>query len=195
MKKIVAGLTLLAVVTFVASASMADSIKNRLGVTGRVGMIVPSDNTEVATGTVGTNTDFIGGGGLIYGITENIAVELDITHADFGSSSNLDFDITNVSLGAQYRFTGLPNSRFVPYAGGGLDILLNGVSDGSVDDVVGVHASAGFDYFLLKQLACNVEAKGIIAPDADIRSPGGVKLGDFDPTNFSMTFGVRYFFN
>jgi outer membrane protein len=195
MKKIFVRLSLLVVVILVASNSIADSIKNRLGITGRVGLIVPSDSREIATGTVGTNTDFIGGGGLMYGITENIAAEMDITHADFGSNSNLDFDITNISLGVQYRFTDLPNKRFVPYAGGGLDILLNGVSDGSVDDVVGVHASAGFDYFFLRQLACNVEAKGILAPDADFRSPGGAKLGDFDPTNFSMTFGVRYFFN
>jgi hypothetical protein len=57
------------------------------------------------------------------------------------------------------------------------------------------HISGGIDYFLLKQLAFNVETKGVIAPDADFRSPSGTKLGDLDPTSFSLTFGVRYFFN
>ena len=194
MKKIVVILSLLATVTLMASNSMADSIMNRLGITGRLGFIVPSNSTEVAIGTVGTNTDFIGGGGLIYGITDHIAAEIDITHASFGSAAGLDFDITNVSLGGQYRFLNLTISQLTPYVGGGLDILINGVSNGSADNVVGGHISGGVDYFLTKQLAFNLEAKGVIAPDADFRSPGGIKLGTVDPTSFSLTFGVRYFF-
>jgi outer membrane protein len=50
------------------------------------------------------------------------------------------------------------------------------------------------DYFLLRQLALTSEIKGVIAPNADIKSGGG-KVGEFDPDSFSMTFGVRYFFN
>lgn len=195
MGKMLVCLTLLAALTLVASNTIADSIRNRLGITGRIGFIVPSNSTEIATGTVGTNTDFIGGGGLIYGITDNIAAEMDITHAGVGSTAGLDLDITNVSLGGQFRFINLPIKQLTPYVGGGLDILVNGVSSGSVDNVVGGHISGGVDYFLLKQLALNVEAKGVIAPDADFRSPSGIKLGTFDPTSFSMTFGVRYFFN
>jgi outer membrane protein len=38
------------------------------------------------------------------------------------------------------------------------------------------------------------EAKLLVAPDADITGPFG-KVGNFDPTAFSTTFGVRYFFN
>lgn len=195
MKKLLVFLTLLAAVTLATSNAKADSIKNRLGITGRLGFIVPSDNTEIATGTVGTNTDFIGGGGVIYGITDHIAAEMDITHAGFGSTAGLDFDMTNISFGVQYRFINLPIKQLVPYAGGGLDVLINGVSNGSADDVVGGHVSAGVDYFLLKQLALTAEAKGVIAPNADFRSPSGVKQGELDPTHFSMTFGVRFFFN
>ncbi len=169
---------------------MADSIKGRLGVTGRMGFIVPSDSSGVATGVIGTNTDFIGGGGFIYGVTDAIAAELDITHAGFNN-----FDTTNISLGGQYRFAKLPIKELVPYAGIGLDILLNGTDFGSVDDTVGVHLSGGVDYFLQKQLAVTAEMKGVIAPDTDIKDAFGRKIGDFDPTSFSMTFGVRYFFN
>jgi hypothetical protein len=43
---------------------------------------------------------------------------------------------------------------------------------------------------LLKQLAFNIEAKVVIAPDADFSMPSGTKLGEFDSTSFFMTFGV-----
>lgn len=175
-----------------AGTAMADSIRERLGVTGRIGFLVPSDS-ELSGLVVGTDTGFIGGGGLIYGVNDNIAAELDITHAAFDADAGLDFDLTNITFGVQYRFLNGPIRRLVPYAGGGLDILLNDVRGGSVDNTVGVHLSAGFDYFVQRQLAVTGEIKGILAPDADMRVRG--VAGDFDPTNFSMTFGARYFFN
>ena len=152
-----------AMLTLSAGTAMADSIKGRLGVTGRLGFIVPSDSSNVAFGVAGTNTDFIGGGGFIYGVTDSIAAELDITHAGIGN-----FDITNISLGAQYRFIIPTIKELVPYGGVGLDILLNGSDFGSVDNTVGVHLSAGADYFIQKQLAVTAEMKGVIAPDADL---------------------------
>ena len=173
-----------------AGTAMADSIKNRLGVTGRMGFIVPSDNGEVLTGTTGTNTEFIGGGGFIYGITDNIAGEFDITHAGEGN-----FDVTNLAFGLQYRFPIQTIPQLVPYAGGGFDVLLIGAEVGNVDDVVGGHVSGGVDYFILKDLAVNAELKVVLAPDADVKGPGGaVTFTKFDPTSFSTTFGVRYFF-
>jgi len=175
--------------TFVAGTVFADSISGRVGVTGRIGFIVPSDSSSIATGVIGTNADFIGGGGFIYGITDAVAAELDVTHASFNG-----FDTTNISLGAQYRFTGIPVEHLVPYVGAGVDILVNDSSLGNVDNVVGAHVSAGVDYFLQKQLALTAELKGVLAPNADI-TIGGVKMGEFDPTGFAMTFGVRYFFN
>lgn len=192
-----------ALLTLAAGAAMADSIQGRLGVTGRIGFIVPADGEAVGTGVaVSRNSDvgFIGGGGFIYGVTDNIAAELDITHAGFGSDfpgGRVDFDTTNVTLGVQYRFLNMvPVRRLVPYGGGGIDILLNGADNGlGVDDVVGVHLNAGVDYFIQRQLAVTAEVKGILAPDADITFPGFGKVGDFDPSSFSTTFGVRYFFN
>src|SRR6266702_5085812 len=181
-----------ALLTLVAGTAMAaDSIQGRLGVTGKIGFIVPADSEFVGTGVVfNRNSDvgFIGGGGLIYGITDNIAGEFDITHASFGAGGGVDFDTTNISLGVQYRFLNIPIKHLVPYAGGGLDILINGANNGlDVDTTVGVQLTAGADYFLLRQLALTSEIKGILAPDADITA-GGIKVGNFDPSSFSMTF-------
>jgi outer membrane protein len=77
----------------------------------------------MATGAVGTNTDFNGDGGLIYGTTDNIAVEMDAPHAGFGSTDGPDFDINNASLGVQYRFSNLPIKLLAPHVGRGLDTL------------------------------------------------------------------------
>jgi hypothetical protein len=42
---------------------------------------------------------------------------MDITHAGFGSTAGLDFDINNVSLGMQYRFINLPIKQLTLYVG------------------------------------------------------------------------------
>jgi outer membrane protein len=191
-----------------ASTSFADSIQNRFGVTGRLGFLIPADSefTDSSRSRKSdTDVGVIGGGGFIYGIDKNWAAELDITHAAFRAHDGLgfqdsDFATTNISMGAQYRFLNLPVKYLVPYAGAGLDILINDFSpvdgsSGEVDSVVGVHASGGVDYFVLRQLAVTGQLKGVLAPDADIRDSRGAKVGNFDPSSLSVTFGVRYFFN
>jgi outer membrane protein len=186
--------SLVALLTLVAGVASAESIKGRLGVTGRLGFIVPADS-DITGFNTSTDTGFIGGGGVIYGLNDNVALDLEITHAAYGSSPGLDFDTTDISFGAHYRFTNLPQRHLVPYVGGGLDILVNGVSNGlDADTVVGVDAKGGVDYFFTRDLAATAEMKGIIAPNADIHSPSGARVGNFDPMSFSMTFGARYFF-
>jgi outer membrane protein len=185
---------------FADSTNISDSIKGRLGITGRLGFLVPADSEAIATGTVvgkaHSDVGFIGGGGFIYGFIDNIAADLDITHATFGTDVNTDFNSTSISMGVQYRYLNLPVKHLVPYAGGGVDILVNGANNGlDVDTVVGIHVKAGVDYFVMRELALTSELKGVIAPNADILQPGNGKVGEFDPNNFSMTFGVRYFFN
>ena len=186
------------------TAMAADSIQGRVGVTGRLGFLVPEDSEAFANPSkLETDVGFIGGGGFIYGINKNFAAELDITHSEFDADRADfragDFATTNIALGAQYRFVDLGVPRLVPYAGAGLDILLNDFTfasgaNASVDTVVGGHVSGGVDYFLMKQVALTAELKGLLAPDADI-TVGGTKVGNYDPTSLSMTFGVRYFFN
>jgi len=197
MKKLIVLACLATTVSMTAATAMADSIKGRVGVTGKIGFLVPADNESDFYHNK-TDAGFIGGGGFIYGIDDHFAAEIDVTRSVFGSETG-DFGVTNVSLGGQYRFA-LTQSQFVPYLGAGLDILVTDYdpNDGlsrDVDTTVGVHGSAGIDYFLLKNLALTAEAKLVVAPDTSITDRSGNHQGDFDPTSFSSTVGIRYFFN
>ena len=192
MKKWYVVFTLGAVLALAAGAAHAENIKGRLGVTGRFGFAVPADSDAFGL-NVSTDPGFVGGGGVIYGLSDNVALEADVTHASYGSSPDAGFNTTDISFGAQYRFLNLPVQHLVPYAGGGLDILVHGADTADVDTVVGAHVKGGVDYFLTRDLAATAEMKWVIAPNADIRDAFG-KFGNFDPMNFSMMFGARYFF-
>ncbi len=172
---------------------LADDIKGRIGITGKMGVLFPADGDHFGSKTE-TDAGFVFGGGLIYGITKNIAADIDVTRS-FVESNDGDFGVTNLSLGGQYRFA-LSQPQLVPYLGAGLDILLNDADRGRyVDNTVGVHASAGVDYFFTKQLALTGEAKLVVSPSAHIRDSSDVRVGTFDPNSISMTAGIRYFFN
>ncbi|MDD2853432.1 MAG: outer membrane beta-barrel protein [Desulfuromonadaceae bacterium] len=198
MKKLIAAVCLATAVSLISGTAMADSIKGKLGVTGKVGFISPADNNAEYYDNR-TDTGLIAGGGLIYGIDDHIALELDLTRADFGSDTG-DFGVTNISFGGQYRFA-LQQRQLVPYLGAGLDVLVSDYDENSgtnsdIDATVGAHISGGADFFLQKNLALTVEAKVVVAPDADITDGhSGDHAGNFDPSSFSTTFGIRYFFN
>ena len=203
MKRLIVLACMAAAITLTTGTAFADSIQGRVGVTGRIGFLIPADS-DVDNFKVETDAGFVGGGGFIYGIDKNFAAEIDVTRTEFGSNltdgTNIgDFGITNVSLGAQYRFT-IGQPKFVPYVAAGLDILISDFEDNlgrsrDVDTTVGLHAGGGIDYFVMKQLALTAEAKFVVAPEADIKDPSGVPRGNFDPSSFSTTFGVRFFFN
>ena len=213
MKKNLLISSLALLLSLTATIAGAADLTGKFGVTGRIGFLVPSDSeiSNIASypfnnlQTVSTDVGFIGGGGFLYGINKNFAAELDITNSNFSGnadnfstySNSLDFNIINLSLGGQYRFKEL--SGITPYVGAGLDILINSVDNGyNVDTTVGGHISGGIDYFVMKNLALTTELKLVLAPDTDIMgttilNPG--KQGNFNPSSFSMTFGVRYFIN
>lgn len=196
MKRNVAIACLAAAVVLAAGTAGADTINGKLGVTGKLGFHIPADNESDFLHN-STDTGFVGGGGIIYGIEENFALTAEGTRTSFGSQTG-DFGVTDISLGGQYRF--MPRSRLVPYLGFGLDILASDYTpyDGYVRDVdttLGVHLSGGADYFLLRQLALTAELKGTLAPNTDITNRYGEHVGNFDPSSVSGTFGVRYFFN
>jgi outer membrane protein len=192
MKKLIVLACATAAISLAAGPALADSIQGKLGVTGRIGVLIPADG-DFGPFKNKTDAGFIGGGGLIYGIDNHFAAEFDITRSSFGSDHG-DFGVTNLALGAQYRFA-LSQPQLVPYLGAGLDILLIDADQGrDVDTTVGAHATAGVDYFITKQFALTTEAKLLIAPDTDIKNSSG-KIGNFDPTAFSTTVGIRYFFN
>ena len=201
MNKYVVCACLFAVVTVNASSAVAESIAGRVGITGRIGFLVSSDS-DFDDRKLETDAGFAGGGGLVYGIDRNFAAELDITRTEFSAErvsgqNEGDFGITNISLGAQYRFIE-PQPKLVPYVGAGIDILLtehtrpNGAK-ASVDNTFGVHLSGGVDYFFLRGIAVTAELKALLALEADINTSSGT--GHFDPSSLSGTVGVRYFFN
>ena len=197
MKKLIIITCLASAIAMTAGTAMADSIQGRLGVTGKIGFLIPADNDSDFFNNK-TDTGFVGGASLIYGIDDHFAAELEVSRTAFGSQTG-DFGITNVSLGAQYRFA-LANHQLVPFLGAGVDILVsdydpNDGSSQSVDTTVGAHLSAGVDYFIAKQLALTAEAKLVAAPNADITNGFGDHTGNFDPSSFSGTVGLRYFFN
>ena len=188
---------LAAAVSLSAGTAGADSINGKLGVTGKLGILVPADNKSDFLHN-STDTGFVGGGGLIYGIDNHFAIELEGTRTSFGSETG-DFGVTDISLGGQYRFTS-QNVHLVPFLGAGLDTLVSDYSPNygsrqDVDTEVGVHLAGGVDYFLQRQLALTAELRGVLAPNAAISDRFGDHVGNFDPSNFSGTVGVRYFFN
>lgn len=197
MKKLIVITCLASAVAMTAGTAMADSIKGRLGVTGKIGFLLPADNDSDFFNNK-TDAGLIGGASLIYGIDDHFAAELEVSRTSFESETG-DFGTTNVSLGGQYRFA-LSNHQLVPFVGGGLDILFNDYDpyDGTkrdVDTTVGAHATAGVDFFVTKQLALTAETKLVLAPDTKITDGFGDRRGDFDPSSFSGTVGLRYFFN
>jgi outer membrane protein len=197
MKKLIIITCLASAVALTAGTALADSIKGRIGVTGKIGVLIPADNESDFFNNK-TDAGFVGGASLIYGIDDHFAAELEVSRTNFGSDTG-DFGTTNVSLGGQYRFA-LTQHQLVPFVGVGLDLLVNDYdpNDGSrrdVDTTIGAHVSGGVDYFLTKQLALTAEAKLVAAPNADITDRFGNHRGNFDPSSFSSTVGVRYFFN
>lgn len=198
MKKLIVLACLATTISMTAGQAMADSIKGKLGVTGRVGFLSPADNNAEYFDNK-TDSGFVAGGGLIYGIDDHIAAELEATRTEFGSDTG-DFGVTDISIGGQYRF-GLQQHQVVPYLGAGVDILVsdydeNGGAQSDVDTTVGIHISGGVDFFLQKNLALTAEAKLVAAPDAKITDrQSGARAGDFDPSSFSTTVGLRFFFN
>ncbi|GFO56191.1 hypothetical protein GMSM_31980 [Geomonas sp. Red276] len=196
MKKLIVLAACVLLTALVAGNAAAEELRGRVALNARFGLINPS-NSQMADrdGTLLVSTDpgIIGGGGLLFGVDDNIAIEIDITRSVFHTSGLGTAGITNLSMGGQYR---LPErQRFVPYGGAGLDVLINDLSDKVVDTVVGAHLAVGVDYMLMRQVALNAEIKGVEAFSADVRDFGGGKIGEFDPSNFSFTVGARFFFN
>jgi outer membrane protein len=196
--------------TFIAGNAKAESIKGRLGITGQLGFIVP-DNSRytadfvnsngLATDTLKADGGFTGGGGLIYGLTDNWALDAHVLYSpqnDYKNQNNakvLEIDTIDASLGIQYRNN--VSQDFAAYLGGGVDVLVSGVKDGSghegdIDTVVGGNINAGADYFLTKYFALNLEFRGIFAPEADIKA-GGVTVAKYDPISYTGLIGVRWF--
>ena len=198
MKMIVASLALVLSTALAADFAAAENLTGKLGVTGRLGFTLPADSDWEVAGPLSADTGFIFGGGFLYGITRYLAAEVDFTHSIYDLrydrySKDGTANVTNLSFGVLWRFAS--DSRFTPYAGGGLSILFNDYTDSDVDTTVGVNLKGGIDYFLNPRLALNAELKAVLSPDADMHYRPANDNGSFDPSSLSGLFGVRYFFN
>jgi outer membrane protein len=217
MKKVIlfVGVALILVV----NTAFADSIAGKFGVTARGGVsyIFNSEWTDagmnellsggvVVDKSMKAGIGWAAGGGLMYGITDNLAVDFDVIYAQSDikfSSGGIDYTLgtgytSDVSIGAQWRF--MPKSKFVPYVGAGLDILVNGISlkngGGNVDVATsyGAHLSGGADFFITPKIALNAEIRGMYGTEGDIKEPNGIISAKYNPTNISGFVGVRFFF-
>lgn len=225
MKKMVLAVTV-GLMLFAGSA-LADSIAGRVGLTARGGAsyIFNSEFTDMGTGFLGgldkdikADVGWTGGGGIMYGITNNLSVYFDINYLqtklkmsgaggtweeEFGTGKTVDF-----ALGAQWRF--MPSRAFVPYIGAGLDILWNKIDTNispsawatgtsfDVDYTFGGHLSAGADYFFTPNIALNAEIRGLLSTEGDMtyKYPGDLSFvaAKYNPSNISGFIGIRYFF-
>lgn len=193
--------TAIALVAMLAgSNAMAENLRGKVGLTGRLGAIFPADSERnfAPYGKLVVETDpgFIGGGGLFYGVDDHVALELNVDHSLFHTKGWADksrrASMNDVSMGAQYRFN--DRNDVVPYLGGGIDILIPELDDLQVDTVLGVHLAAGVDFFVSRNVAFTAELKGLGAFNADANQLG-TKVGSYDPSNISTTVGLRLFFN
>lgn len=229
MKKIV--LFVAVAVLLLAGTAMADSIAGKVGVTARGGASyifeseftnegLPSDEVDR---NIKADTGWAAGGGIMYGITDNLAVTFDVTYfqtnltiSNISETQELDFatgKTVDFALGAQWRF--MPKSAFVPYIGAGIDVLWNkvdlsaemrarmdaGVSaELDVDPTYGGHLSVGFDYFFTPNIALNAEVRGLYSTKGDIAyveagsEMNDVVVAEYNPTNISGFLGIRFFF-
>ncbi|MBU5636421.1 porin family protein [Geomonas sp. Red69] len=178
------------------SNAMADGIQGRIGLTGKVGFLMPVQD-DFITGVEDTNTGLAAGGGIIYGIGKNVAAEVDIMHVptlrvEAAGAKVGEASMTDISLGLQYRFT--PEKPLVPYLGAGVDFIkgkFTNVADRryGLEWTTGGHVSAGVDYFATRGIALTAELKGVFAPAGNIKSTPQ----EYNPNSFVGTVGVRLF--
>ena len=180
----------------------AQELRGRLAVTGKLGAEIPAqgeENNPAGKLIVDTDTGFIGGGGLLYGVDDSLALELEITRAFIHTSTHLGWgtaDVKDLSMGVEYRFP--ESQRIVPYGAAGADVVITDLDSSNVsavDTVFGAHLGVGLDYILTRSFSLTGELRGVEAFNADVKSLTGSKLGEYDPSNVSITVGARFFFN
>lgn len=206
-----------------SNAGMASSVAGKVGITARggVGYFLNNEFTDTAAAnwnvdkTIKGGTGWTGGGGIMYGITDNLSVDFDViysqvevtmtpvggSNAVFGKGKTID-----ISLGAQWRF--MPKSAFVPYLGAGVDFMINkfDLYDAystpgeslDVDNTYGGHLNLGADYFITPNIALNAEFRYLYSTSGDMKRkyPGDPEIvaATYSPSNISGFAGIRFFF-
>lgn len=190
MKKTVLSAAVVAL-SLAAAGAEAQSIRGTMGVTARAGLISPADSKGRVGDYVDTDVGFVGDLGFLYGVDDRLAFEVDLSYAKFSTSSGSGYGtgtLKGMAVGVQYRFPPA-NPSMTPYMALGVDVLIPDYRRANVDTVFGAHVRGGFDYFLDRNLAFNVDFKVTGGFEADV--DGG---GKFDPSSVSAMGGFRYFF-
>jgi outer membrane protein len=190
-------LVVILAVTLLSTSAMAESVNGRVGITGKIGFNAPlQDVTVTGKADATVDTGFAGGGGLIYGLNDKLALELDAlvspsSSVSYSSTINLgDLQTTDISLGLQYRF--MTDRHLVPYVGAGMDFIKGDIANSTVNWSYGGHVSGGVDYFLNKSIAMSAEVKYVVGSVSDITLTG-VTVGRFNPMSVVGTVGCRLF--
>ena len=216
-------LFIFAALLFLSNYAMADSTAGKIGVNlrGGVGYFLNGDFTDEGVlkwgvdSTIKESVGWAGGGGIMYGITNNLSVDFDVIYGQvevsaspnggsqqtFGKGKTIDF-----SLGAQWRF--MPESAFVPYIGAGLDFMTNSFDFYSpyskpgetmdADNTYGGHLTVGADFFLNPYIALNAEFRGLLSTKSNLtrKYPGDSDFtaAEYNPSNISAFAGIKFFF-
>lgn len=189
-KKVMMALSAAAAVMMVSQAD-AQSIRGTMGVTARAGLISPADSKGRLGDYVDTDVGFVGDLGFLYGVDDTLGFEVDLSYGKFSTDSQSGYGtgtLKGMAVGMQYRFPPA-NPRLTPYMGLGVDVLIPDYKRANVDTVFGAHVRGGFDYFVDRNLAFNIDLKVTGGFEADV--DGG---GKFDTSSVTTMAGFRYFF-
>jgi len=198
MKKTLISAAVLA--TLAAAPALGEPLGGKFGVTGHMGFLLPAAGTDASAipqERLDARTSFIGGGGIMYGIGDHVAVELEASHAIVETGvPDTRIERTSIDAGFQYRFR--PEKIFVPFIGAGAELVLGGFkkeeSDYSIDPAFAGYVKVGADYFVTSNVALTTELKQVLGPETDILGAQDVPTGKFNPSGFHGFFGVRLIF-
>jgi outer membrane protein len=190
----------LAIITLImtSTAALGASLNGRLGLTGKAGALVPLKDDFISS-TSESRTGIAAGGGLIFGVCRDFAVEVDVTRApqldvEISGSKAYEAALTDIAIGFQYRL--LSQNRLVPFFGLGADFIKGNLKHSAsgarynLDWTEGGHVNAGLDFFITNSIALSAETRYVFAFDGDVKS-AGTKVGKYDPMNFIGTIGFR----
>lgn len=169
-----------------------------IGVGGRPGVGVRIASYNSADSKVGNDTAIEGMVG--YAITNSLLTVLSVGYTSPSISDSIAESADLTYLNLTFELRGDLNPNFAMYIGFGPSLFvkkyeLEGHSDRS-DTVVGGNVSLGMDYFVMKDLALNIDLKYMVSfsqTETDIGGVGqDVELPDLD--GLILGAGLKYFF-
>jgi len=189
----------------------AEPVKSPWLVRARLLGVLPDDEStdiSVIGGKAEVDDSITGDVDFSYFFTDNLALELTLTISPHDVNA-VDTTVGNLDLGdvsllpptltLQYHF--LPDNRFRPYIGAGLNYTIffnedSGVAhDIDYDNAVGYALQAGIDIGLDDHWAINIDVKKLwLNTDVSVHALGTIVHTDVDIDPWLFGFGVAYRF-